>query len=122
MILETWRKRPKVNKADMGESHLLAVLLSTDDRRKTVILTPSENLFDMAWTKEQMLEMREKKRGLYERTLRNNPTLLDVGPGVTFPTARGVKAIDILMSYRTDQEKTAALSAMPVRLPRESPR
>jgi len=85
MMLETWRKCPKVNKADMGQSHLLAVLLSTDDRRKTVILTPSENLFDMAWTKEQMLEMREKKRGPHKRTLRNDPTLLDVRPGFDVP-------------------------------------
>ena len=112
MMLETWRKCPKVDRAEVDENDpFRAILLSTDGRRKTVILTMSESIFKPAWTKEQILEMTEKSRGLYERTLRNNAAIFDIGPEMTCPPFIAVELIEILMSSDSAQEKIEVLRA-----------
>jgi len=112
MMLETWRKCTKVDRADVDENDpFRAILLSTDGRRKTVILTMSESILKPAWTKEQILEMREKDHELYENALRANAAIFDIGPEITCPSSIAVQAMNILMSSNSVQEKIEALRA-----------
>jgi len=77
-------------------------------------------LFEPPLTKQEMLQRREKAREFYERALQGNVFLFAMGPDgpeVCFPTRRGVKVVNTLLSAQTVEEKTVALGAPDVCVP-----